>query len=42
MPAIPDLPALLNQTYDGNVFETETAVNAFLASHANAPVKSFR
>jgi hypothetical protein len=42
VPTVPNLPARLNQTYDGNVFETEAAVNAFLSTHTNAPVKSFR
>ncbi len=40
--AIPDLIARLNQAYSANVFETEPAINAYLAKHANAPVKTMR
>jgi amidase len=33
---IPDVIARLNRTYDGNVFETERALDAYLRSHRNA------
>ena len=39
---IPGVIDRVNKAYDGNVFETETAINVFLAQHANAPVKSLR
>jgi Asp-tRNA(Asn)/Glu-tRNA(Gln) amidotransferase A subunit family amidase len=39
---IPNLPERLNKIYDGNVFETEAAVDAYLSQHANAPVKTLR
>jgi amidase len=39
---IPDVIDRVTTTYDGNVFETEPAVNRFLAQHANAPVKTLR
>jgi hypothetical protein len=32
----------INQTYDGNVYETEAAINDYLAQHANSPVKTLR
>jgi len=32
----------LNKAYDGNVFETEPAINHFLAQHVNAPVTTLR
>jgi amidase len=34
--------ARLDRTYDGNVFETERAMDAYLRSHPNAPYKSLR
>ena len=39
---IPDVIARLNRTYDGNVFETERAMDTYLRSHPNAPYKSLR
>jgi len=39
---ISDLIERVNKPYDGNVFETEQAVNAYLAQHPNAPMKTFR
>jgi Asp-tRNA(Asn)/Glu-tRNA(Gln) amidotransferase A subunit family amidase len=39
---IPDVADRITQAYDGNVFETESAVNAYLAEHRNAPVRTFR
>jgi len=39
---IPDLIERLNKGYDSNVFETESAINNYLAQHANAPVKNLR
>ncbi len=39
---IPDVIGRVTQGYDGNVFETEQAINAFLAARANAPVKTLR
>lgn len=39
---IPDIVDRLNKAYNGNVFETERAVNAYLGQHANAPVKTLR
>ena len=32
----------MNKPYDGNVFETEPAVNSYLGAHPNAPVKTLR
>lgn len=40
--SILDLQARVKATYDDNVFETEEATNAYLASHPNAPVKTLR
>jgi Asp-tRNA(Asn)/Glu-tRNA(Gln) amidotransferase A subunit family amidase len=37
---IPDLASRSVRLYDGNVFETEAATNAYLAQHPNAPVKT--
>jgi amidase len=37
---IPDVTARSVKLYDGNVFETEAATNAYLAEHPNAPVKT--
>jgi amidase len=39
---IPGLIDRLNKPYDGNVFETEPAVNKYLAQYPNAPVKTLR
>jgi Asp-tRNA(Asn)/Glu-tRNA(Gln) amidotransferase A subunit family amidase len=39
---IPDLIERVNKPYDGNVFETEPAINTYLAEHPNAPVKTLR
>ena len=36
---IPDVIDRVNKAYNGNVFETEPAINAYLAQHANAPVR---
>ena len=39
---IPDVIDRLNKAYDGNLFETEPAINAYLAQNANTPVKTLR
>jgi Asp-tRNA(Asn)/Glu-tRNA(Gln) amidotransferase A subunit family amidase len=39
---IPDVIERVNKPYDGNVFETEPAINRYLAQHPNAPVKTLR
>jgi amidase len=39
---IPGVVDRVTRVYDGNVFETESAINDFLAQHANAPVKTLR
>jgi Asp-tRNA(Asn)/Glu-tRNA(Gln) amidotransferase A subunit family amidase len=39
---IADLIDRVNKPYDGNVFETEPALNAYLAQHPNAPYKTLR
>ena len=39
---IPDVIDRLNKAYDGNLFETEPAINAYLAQHVNTPVKTLR
>jgi len=39
---IPGVIDRLNKIYDGNVFETERAMDAYLRSHPNAPYKSLR
>jgi len=39
---IPDLIERVNKPYDGNIFETEPAMNKYLAQHPNAPVKTLR
>jgi amidase len=39
---IPDVIDRVNKAYNGNVFETEPAINAYLSKHANAPVKNLR
>jgi amidase len=37
---IPDVIDRLDKAYDGNVFETDSAINDYLAHHANAPVRT--
>ena len=39
---IPNAIERINKPYDGNVFETEPAINKYLAQHQNAPVKSLQ
>jgi amidase len=39
---IPDLKDRVKRMYDDNVFETEQAINLYLAGHANAPAKTLR
>jgi Asp-tRNA(Asn)/Glu-tRNA(Gln) amidotransferase A subunit family amidase len=39
---IPDLIDRLNKAYDANVFETEAALNTYLAGHRNAPFRTLR
>jgi len=39
---IPDLIERVNKPYDDNIFETEPAMNKYLAQHPNAPVKTLR
>jgi Asp-tRNA(Asn)/Glu-tRNA(Gln) amidotransferase A subunit family amidase len=39
---VPDVIDRVNKAYNGNVFETEAAVNAYLATHSNAPVNTLR
>lgn len=39
---IPDLAQRVNRAWDANVFETEPAVNRYLAEHPNAPFKTLR
>ncbi len=39
---IPNIIDRLNKAYDGNVFETELAMNKYLAAHSNAPFKTLR
>jgi Asp-tRNA(Asn)/Glu-tRNA(Gln) amidotransferase A subunit family amidase len=41
-PKVPDLGARSAALYDANVFETEAAMNNYLAQHANAPVKTLK
>jgi len=40
--AIPDLKDRVKRMYDDNIFETEEAINKYLAEHANAPAKTLR
>jgi Asp-tRNA(Asn)/Glu-tRNA(Gln) amidotransferase A subunit family amidase len=40
--AIPDLKDRVKKGFDDNVFETEPAIDAYLAKHPNAPAKSLR
>jgi Asp-tRNA(Asn)/Glu-tRNA(Gln) amidotransferase A subunit family amidase len=37
---IPDLKDRIRKLYEGNVFETEQAIDNYFVQHANAPVKS--
>ncbi len=39
---IPDVIDRVSKAYVGNVFETESAINDYLAQHVNAPVKTLR
>ena len=39
---IPDFARRSAELYDGNVYETEAAMNAYLAQHPNAPVKTLK
>jgi Asp-tRNA(Asn)/Glu-tRNA(Gln) amidotransferase A subunit family amidase len=39
---IPDVIDRVNKGYDGNLFETEPAINDYLAQHPNAPVRTLR
>lgn len=39
---IPALIERVNKPYDGNVFETEPAINRYLAEHPNTPAKTLR
>src|SRR5947199_393910 len=39
---IPDLKDRVKKGFDDNLFETEPAIDAYLAKHPNAPVKTFR
>ncbi len=39
---IPDLARRSAELYDGNVYETEAAMNAYLAQHPNAPAKTLK
>jgi Asp-tRNA(Asn)/Glu-tRNA(Gln) amidotransferase A subunit family amidase len=41
-PKIPDLGSRSAKLYDDNVFETEAAINNYLAQHPNAPVKTLK
>lgn len=42
IPAIPDLPARLDRDYDNNVFETELAIDRFLATQTRPPFRTLR
>jgi Asp-tRNA(Asn)/Glu-tRNA(Gln) amidotransferase A subunit family amidase len=42
VPGIPDLPRSLDEAYDGNVFETKNAVDAFLKDQKGSPFATFR
>jgi amidase len=39
---IPNVIDRLNTAFDGNVFETEAAMNQYLAEHGNAPFRTLR
>ena len=41
-PKIPDLASRSAAIYDGNVFETEAAMDKYFAQHPNAPVKTLK
>src|SRR5262245_15658835 len=40
--SIPSVIDRLNKAYDGNVFETEAALNKYLDEHPNAPLRTLR
>ena len=40
--AIPVLIERIDKAYNGNLFETEPAINNYLAQHSNAPVRTLR
>ena len=40
--ALPDLIARIDKAYAGNLFETEPAINNYLAQHPNAPARTLR
>jgi Asp-tRNA(Asn)/Glu-tRNA(Gln) amidotransferase A subunit family amidase len=40
--SIPNVIDRVNKAYNGNVFETEPAIDDYLAQHANAPVRTLR
>ena len=40
--SIPNVIDRLDKVYDGNVYETEAAMNAYLASHPDVPFKTLR
>ena len=40
--SIPNVIDRLDKVYDGNVYETEAAINAYLASHSTVPFKTLR
>ncbi len=39
---IPEAVDRVTKAYDGDVFEPEAAINAYLAQHVNAPIKTLR
>ena len=39
---IPDLKDRVKRGFDDNLYETEPAIDAYLAKHPNAPVKTLR
>jgi amidase len=41
-PKIPDLGSRSAKLYDDNLFETEAAINQYLAAHPNAPAKTLK
>lgn len=40
--SIPNVIERLDKVYDGNVYETEAAINAYLESHSGVPFKTLR
>jgi Asp-tRNA(Asn)/Glu-tRNA(Gln) amidotransferase A subunit family amidase len=40
--AIPDLIDRIDKAYNGNVFETEPAIDTYLSQHADSPVRTIR